>query len=101
MTIVMIILIVAGVLFALAGLAVVAFRGYRFYKGIRQVQAAFDAELRVLTQKQQLAMQKAEKIQTDQVLLNQRLEELKRALVKVGILSRELTAARARISLSG
>jgi len=96
----MIILIVVGILFAFAGLAVAAFRGYRFYKGIKRIQATFDAELRVLTEKQEIAMQKAEKLQTDQVLLNQRIEELKKALVKVSILSRELASARARLSLS-
>ncbi len=100
MTTLMIILIIAGVLFALAGLAVAAFRGYRFYKRVKQVSAAFDAELQVLTAKQELVMQKAEKLQTDQVILNQRIEELKKALTKVGILSRELASARARFSLT-
>lgn len=97
-TTLMLILIAAGIIAAIAGLVYLAVKGWRLYKAAMRVQADVDAHLQVLMEKQELAMQQAEMIETDQIVLQERVAALKQALEKISILTREISEARSRLN---
>lgn len=98
MTTLMLALIAIGIVATLAGIVYVAIRAWRLYRSIRRVQAEVDELLRILNEKQEAAVRRAEKIQTDQVVLQQRIAKLQHTLSALGVLSRELSEARTRLN---
>lgn len=97
-TILMVILICVGCVIALAGLGVLAHRGFVLFKAARAVGATSAAQVQVLSRRLQELPARIEETTARQKEVAERLEDLSAATGKLEYLLDQLDAATGRLS---
>jgi hypothetical protein len=98
MTLAMIIMICVGCALIIAALAYLGTRVYRLAKTAIAAQKALEAEVQVLLQKQQVAMDGVAHFQAQQEVLMTNVERMQAAFARLAFLMDQFSRARARLS---